>query len=101
MPITLVSETTQNGKTLVSGLGSRADRGMCLLNDHEFWTGSEELRAASVRLDIIKAHNRERIHIEDALSGWQTSFKAVGGAGTDNLGLDAKLGGEFLLPLVA
>ena len=71
---------------------------MCLINDHQFRTGTDEIVAARFTLDVVERNNRVGKHVKDG-SVAADPIEAFRRAGEDEFGLDVKLVAEFVLPL--
>lgn len=74
--------------------------GVCLVDNHEFWTGADELIPPDVGLDVVEAHDRKWVRAENAVGLEQSPLKATGRRGGNRDRWDQELRRELLHPLV-
>ena len=96
-----LGETLEKLVALVAGIGVRLHAGMRLVDDDELRAGAQEVAAAPVGFDVVERDHGDGMDLEHRLVGPQPALESGGGAGAHDLGVDAELLREFLLPLLA
>ena len=73
---------------------------MSLVDDQQVRAAVPELLAEPRPLDEVRGHHDVAEPVEDSLALQQAALQPTDRAGQDELGVNAELGGELLLPLL-